>query len=424
MNSYIYLALSLLFIHGTTSLPTCIPYGDPCSEDCDCCGWPNDENVRCELRNPKRGLRCHLNRQIDEPCDGDAQCASQMCVNGKCSGNSRPIIPPDICPLPITDVETIKGSIIDDDGTCPCPDPDNPTKNDALKAVDGELSTVYANNYALNSGLIFYTAYPAPVHNMTICSADDCPECDPTCYKLEGYCNQMQMITTIQEGDIYFTQRNECVTIPVTTRGLFSYYALTFPCQRGGFPECTAPEECTCDNGIVPFEPKPAKKEPCNGHDPVQSRRLERLPTRSNDIVYASPALLRMTSMLPSERESVDTAPRNAVSTLRKVGSFTRMADTPQHPLLSYVSTTKVGDISEIVYKLENLNGFTVNHLYTIIQWGGDCCFDCFTTYMDLPKNDVLDPWDEECQKSCNSVNDLENLLIREDGKNACFSIE
>jgi hypothetical protein len=426
MSLYISLVLLIFItIEVVQTNAACVPYGGQCSEDCECCGWPDDKAVKCELRNPNRGLRCHLNRGIGEPCDGNTQCSSQLCENGVCINKPRPIKPPQLCPLGITNVDTISGTIPDEEGTCPCPNPPKVTKDDALKAVDGQLSTVYVNNYALDSGLIFHTEYAAPLYNFTICSADTCSECDPTCYKLEGFCEEMVTLTLIQQGDLSFTGRNECVVIPVDTRVLFNYYVLTFPCQRGGFPECSGGQECTCPNGLEPFQPELATKQPCDSSTPITTRRVNYHRMLSDDkVIYASPALSRMAmkdrKFLDSKAAVATISANNSPSNLRKVGSFTRIAQA-KHPEISYVSTEKVGDISEIVYKITNIGGFFENYVYSIIQWDGSCCFECFTAYFDMPSNGILDPTDEECSHSCKNKDDLEALLMRTNDPTLCM---
>ena len=85
---------------------------------------------------------------------------------------------------------------------CPCGQPDEPSPKDVAKAVDDDLNTVYVNNWAIGSGLEFTPKEVAPIKSLRVCAADDCPECDQICYKLEGKCAEAGTYTVVQEGEL------------------------------------------------------------------------------------------------------------------------------------------------------------------------------------------------------------------------------
>merc|ERR1712194_757974 len=194
---------------------------------------------------------------------------------------------------------------------------------DAVKAFGGDLSTVYANNWALGSGLEVKPTHNAPLRKMTICSTDDCPECDPTCYRIEGKCSD-NTYTPIQQGPISFTNRHQCVDIPMN-RPFYQAYRVTFPCQRGGFEECKE-EPCTCPSAPV-FQPS--------------------VPTP-----------------LPSSEE-------------------TQRAGRLKFLKMEY---DEDAGFTTLIYQYKNKNYDYVNPgfkdlTYAILQWEGNCCFDCYDIY-------------------------------------------
>ena len=43
----------LFFLSSSSATPVCVDVGDVCTDDCDCCGYANNEDeygVRCEQR--------------------------------------------------------------------------------------------------------------------------------------------------------------------------------------------------------------------------------------------------------------------------------------------------------------------------------------------------------------------------------------
>ena len=240
------------------NLQSCKVLGNSCDETCECCGYEN-QNVRCEKRNNPLGYRCYKSMALGQECDFDHDCITQKCVNGRCANyhTHGPKVPTCSLTKNVTSVLPIKGTI--KKNTCRCDKPSEPTKDDAENAIDGDEDTIYINNWATNGGIEVTPGYKGGLHSIKICNSDDCPECDPTCYKLEGYCEFKDGYETIQEGTLHFPGRNTCVTIRVGGKPIYTSYRLTFPCQRG-----TCGDSCERDCYAAPF-PNPALG-PCSDY--------------------------------------------------------------------------------------------------------------------------------------------------------------
>jgi hypothetical protein len=140
-------------------------------------------------------------------------------------------------------ITAVSGTVIDEDGLCPCTDLDaNMIAVNLAAATDKKTNTDYINNYGVGSGIIVATNVHAPVRKVVVCSNNDCPECDPLCYKLEGKCDNVYSQsdwTYIQEGALEIPlERGTCVAVNIVGRHQYSEYRVTFPCMRGGFGYC------------------------------------------------------------------------------------------------------------------------------------------------------------------------------------------
>jgi hypothetical protein len=168
---------------------SCKALNSQCNEDCECCGHETD-TVRCEKRNNPAGYRCYTSKGIGGECKEDQECRSQKCLNGRCipSFNGGPTVPTCSLSKNVTSVSPVKGTIQD---VCKCNTPTDPITGDAENAIDGDSSTIYVNDYATNGGIEIKPKYQGGLSSFKVCNSDDCPECDPTCYKLEGYCEFM-----------------------------------------------------------------------------------------------------------------------------------------------------------------------------------------------------------------------------------------
>jgi len=353
--SIVFFILNLLISFSEGS--TCSEIGQLCSEDCDCCGNDIDPGIQCEKRNTF--YACYVSRSIGEECNENHECKSQFCVDGKCQFKPQIIKNLPYCPL--TENGDYAVPVLGDISSegCPCTDPSAPTYNDVMNAFDGNTTTIYANNWAMGSGIEVKPTNNAPLRKMTICSANDCPECDPTCYKVEGKCSSDSSYELIQEGPISFTDRNQCVDVPMG-RPFYDSYRVTFPCQRGGFDECIS-EPCTC-----PSDPlyEPSMGTTCPNSEGVQ--RAGRL-----------------------EFVSKEYDPNTEYTTL--------------------------------LYQFANKNYYDINAglkelTYMILQWEGNCCFDCYDTYFD-DEDEIFNPEkDDICFPECPDKN-----MVRSDDPNLCM---
>ena len=240
---------------------SCKPLDAPCGEDCECCGYDNEsKTVRCEKRNRPLGYRCYQSYGLGTECEYDHECRSQKCHDGICVPHFTlgPKVPTCSLSKNHTHVEPVIGTI--KNNTCGCGEPSKPTIEDAENAVDEDKDTIYVNNWATDGGIIVTPAKREALHSFKVCNSDDCPECDPTCYKLEGYCDFTKMWVTIQKGPLPLpNERNQCVTIRTEGKPLYTTYRLSFPCQRG-----TCRDSCKGDCHAAPLQNPDLG--PCDDH--------------------------------------------------------------------------------------------------------------------------------------------------------------
>jgi len=227
---------------------SCKAIESPCKEDCECC--EQDKEVRCEKRNRPLGYRCYISVGLGGECDYDHQCRTQKCLNGYCVPHFThgPKVP--ICSLTKDYVSAIPiiGSI--QKNVCRCDEPSKPAIEDAEKALDGNDSTIYINKWAIDGGIEIQPNYNEGLHSFKVCNSIDCPECDPTCYKIEGSCDfKNSTYETIQEGPLSLpVERNQCVSVRMNGKPLYKSYKITFPCQRG-----TCRDSCKGDCSAAPM---------------------------------------------------------------------------------------------------------------------------------------------------------------------------
>jgi len=323
----------------------CASLGASCNEDCECCGYDQaGPPIRCERRNKILGYKCYQNGQIGDSCSSNDQCVSQYCHNNVCAFKPNPPKKSiDLCPLEINSVKSIQGDLTDEG--CPCSNPDGPTPEDIAKATDDDLNTVYINKWSIGSGLEITPVEVAPIKSLRVCSADDCPECDPKCYKIEGKCAETGVYKVVQEGDLDMgIERKTCVDIPILGHNLFTSYKVTFPCMRGGFLPCSQ----DCVNSRCQSDPI---KDPTPGSCP-------------NDL--GNQHVGRLTYM-GKNFDGIDT-------------------------VLEYRFDNFATNPEEATYNLE----------YMMMSWKGDCSFKMYDVYRDDNKNGQLDIGvDRKCFKHC-----------------------
>jgi len=258
---------SLLKSRGSRMLRenVCKALGDSCIEDCECCRIRKDV-ARCEKRNKALGYRCYKSAGIGERCGQDHDCRSQKCNNGRCISYFTHVkVRVGVSTCSLTEnyiaVAPIKGTI--QDNIChrdEHDEPSDPTVDDAAMALDEDSSTIYSNNWAINGGIEVQLKREEGLHSFKVCNSDDCPDCDPTYYRIEGYCQFTNTHKAIQEGPLSLpVERKQCVTVPIAGKPLYSSYRITFPHQRG-----TCKETCTGECSARPVtDPKHG---PCDRH--------------------------------------------------------------------------------------------------------------------------------------------------------------
>lgn len=276
----------LCFISSSNATPVCVSIGDVCEDDCDCCGYDDKQDeygVRCEQRYEKQGKRgygfvqdddmrrCYQCTFTGHSCTRNKECCSQKCVEGS-DGTSTCVKnhpPPKPCYksllTSVNSISPVMGHPPSDRDLCPCTGlTSSEGATNILAAIDKQTTTDYINNYPIESGLTLVTGHHAPVRMLKVCSNQDCPECDPCAYKLEGMCDDVMSSNDfefIQEGPLTMpSARGACVEIPIIGRHQYSEYKITFPCLVGGFDSCSTelppdaflePRSAGCEEGCL-----------------------------------------------------------------------------------------------------------------------------------------------------------------------------
>ena len=126
------------------------------------------------------------------------QCVSQYFYNNFCAFKPNPPTKSfNLCPLKINSVKSIEGDLTDEG--YPYINSDRPTPKDNSKVTDDSLNTIYANKWSNGSALEITPAEVAPIKSFRVCSVDDCPECDPKCYKIEGKFAETGVYKVVEE---------------------------------------------------------------------------------------------------------------------------------------------------------------------------------------------------------------------------------
>jgi len=253
----------------------CVELGEVCDDNCNCCPYPKDNQdgddyaVRCEQRygrdtSPDKygretspgvvGFQFHMSLRKcykclynGKSCSKGKDCCSQKCENSQCVKSHQP---PKPCDKSIVNGATaIMGHTPTNNNYCPCAhiSTEQAVMN-ADAAIDKDNDTDYVNYLSINSGLLLTVSdrVHTPIRKLKICSNQDCPECDPSAYKLEGLqCKSDSDFELIQEGPLSMpSARGECIEVPIIGRQEYSEYKVTFPELRGGFGDCPAGGTC------------------------------------------------------------------------------------------------------------------------------------------------------------------------------------
>jgi len=173
------------------------------------------------VRNQPLGRRCYLCKWGGQTCENRLECCSQNCQDGVCVGA-----------YDFDRKHCFENIIISIDGS---------TGNDYVGAPIDE------------SGLMI-TTNGAPVRGLKVCPNRGCTECDPTCYTLEGKCEEGYKF--VQGGDLILSQDNRetCTELPIVGKHQFTDYKLSLGCVRGPM-HCTSCDPLTdpLDNTLFRF---------------------------------------------------------------------------------------------------------------------------------------------------------------------------
>lgn len=243
-NVSILLLLSIIGI--SQSIDTCVNQLESCIQDCDCCGFGTEPGIVCQTRDHDLGPRCYTFRSHGEDCSDNSQCKSQQCTNGKCQAVSHlTLTKPALCPItyPTDDLTAVIGELTLEEDACPCQDadayPEGAEPEKVLKAGK------YMNNYPINAGFLVRPSYHYPLRKLVICTSDEDPAYDPSCFKVEGRCKGYDEFNVLMEGSLELPlERKKCIRVHIEdqnekARPEYDQLKITFPCQRGGFDKCS-----------------------------------------------------------------------------------------------------------------------------------------------------------------------------------------
>jgi hypothetical protein len=105
----------------------------------------------------------------------------------------------------------------------------SPPSQQPAKAIDNNVTTKYLNFDKLNTGLIITPLGKGPVHALTLISAEDAPERDPSSFVLEGS-NDGTNYTRIASNAVpAFPARHSIQSFAVANTNVFNHYRLLFP---------------------------------------------------------------------------------------------------------------------------------------------------------------------------------------------------
>jgi hypothetical protein len=105
----------------------------------------------------------------------------------------------------------------------------SPPSQPPSKAIDNDVTTKYLNFDKLDTRLIITPSGKGPVHALTLISAKDAPERDPSSFVLEGS-NDGTNFTRIASNAVpAFPARNYIQSFAVANTNVFNHYRLLFP---------------------------------------------------------------------------------------------------------------------------------------------------------------------------------------------------
>ncbi len=105
----------------------------------------------------------------------------------------------------------------------------SPANETASNAIDNNVTTKYLNFDKLNAGMTIMPAGNLPVRALTLMSADDAPERDPTSFVLEGSTNGVTFTRIASNAVPAFPTRHSIQSFALPGSNQFSVYRLVFP---------------------------------------------------------------------------------------------------------------------------------------------------------------------------------------------------
>jgi len=227
----LFLVLSSLILRNRLVASNCLGLHDTCQYDSECCGHPANQAIRCEARNQGLEKRCEEGRKQLQPCESNGQCLSQTCVGGLCIPHGRARTPVDFHTITVEEnsVESENGA----SAPCVC---DRVEEQNALLAIDNDLSTDYTNYHSIFPALTVSPSLQSPLRVMEVCSSSQDSANDPLCFRIGGYSEATQTYAIVQHGEIPLTDaRQDCKNVTIHGRINYPAYKVEFGCRRGGY---------------------------------------------------------------------------------------------------------------------------------------------------------------------------------------------
>jgi len=248
MMKFLLILSSFIARNSLVASTGCLGLDQACDHDCDCCGHPDNQAIRCVSTNHDQ-KRCFDARKHTSPCERDQQCLSQKCTNGICvPRRPKVVVNQDMIALGFknNEVEVEAGA----SASCVCEreEDDSPSS-----AIDGNLSTDYTIYQSHFPAIIVEPIITSPLRTVGICSSSQDPADDPLCFRLAGWDEGASAYTWIKHGHIPFTEaRQDCKTVTIPGRVHYHKYKVQLGCRRGGYSsECNSQEisQVSCDPG-------------------------------------------------------------------------------------------------------------------------------------------------------------------------------
>ena len=126
--------------------------------------------------------------------------------------------------VPVSPVEaTLPGNLIAASST------NSPVTQMASNAIDNNVTSKYLNFDKLNAGVTVTPSRKGPVRALTLISAEDAPERDPSSFVLEGSSNGVNFIRIASNAVPAFPSRHSIQSFALPGTNQFNVYRVSFP---------------------------------------------------------------------------------------------------------------------------------------------------------------------------------------------------